>query len=110
MLLIAGMVLSLVLVNGQSYSAIEKEDPRFAVAKQYSSDTIYKKVGSLTIDASWFREGDFLYYHIKEGGKKHYRLIDAKKARSWNCFQLMTLCLAILLVSKRKARSSWFAG
>jgi len=88
LLLIAGMVLSLVLVNGQSYSAIEKEDPRFAVAKQYSSDTIYKKVGSLTVDASWFREGDFLYYHIKEGGKKHYRLIDAKKSKVLELFSI----------------------
>ncbi|NCC46565.1 MAG: hypothetical protein EOM16_05965, partial [Bacteroidia bacterium] len=87
-LLAAGFILCMGLLKGQDYSAIEGKDPRFETARYFSSDSIYKKVGSMTLDASWFRESDHLYFYKKEGGKKKYWLVDPSKGKQTELFRI----------------------
>ncbi|MGE4414634.1 MAG: prolyl oligopeptidase family serine peptidase [Bacteroidales bacterium] len=87
-LLATGFILCMGLLKGQDYSAIEGKDPRFETARYFSSDSIYKKVGSMTLDASWFRESDHLYFYKKEGGKKKYWLVDPSKGKQTELFQI----------------------
>ncbi len=81
-------VLSASLAYGQSYVNIEKNSDEFKRAYKFSGDTISEKIGSITLDVNWIKNEDYSYYFIKAGGEKRYYLVDSKKGKTVNIFNL----------------------
>ncbi len=81
------MILTLI-VGAQSYSEIEKGNDKFERANKFSSDSIYKKIGSLSLDVNWFRDSDYIYWLLKEDGYKKYFMADAPKGKVLPLFSI----------------------
>lgn len=75
-------------MGAQSYSQIEKGNDKFERAAKFSSDSIYKAVGSVSLDVNWFRGSDNLYWHLKEEGFKKYFMADAHKGKVVDLFSI----------------------
>lgn len=76
------------IMSAQSYSVIEKGNNKFERAYRFSSDTIYDKIGSISLDVSWFRESDNLYWYLKENGYKKFFMANAQKGKVIDLFTI----------------------
>lgn len=81
-------VLSASLAYGQSYVNIEKNSDEFKRAYKFSGDTVSTKTGSISLDVNWIKNDDYSYYFIKTGKQKKYYLVDSKRGKASNIFDL----------------------